>query len=135
MQIVLCPHALIKNGDKYLITQRSSNVNFAPDEWDIPGGHFKPGEEDIVFALKRKVNEEIGFEPNVSRIIYLFQNTPRPAGHYFQAVYECNYNNETITVNHEGHSEYKWVTVEEMLKLPLMKFLRSLAENILLKTR
>lgn len=130
----VCPHGLIKNSEgKYLITRRSVNVGFKPGEWDIPGGHFNPGEEDILEVLKREAFEEVGIFPKIGKIIYLFSEIQSPTRHQFQAIYECEYLGDEIKLDPLEHDEYRWLTPPEMLELPLMSFVRSLVENFLLK--
>jgi 8-oxo-dGTP pyrophosphatase MutT (NUDIX family) len=133
MQTFVCPHALIKNGDKYLIMLRSPETGFKPNEWDIPGGHFNEGEEDPLVVLNRETFEEAGIVPKVGNIIYLFSEIQSPTRHQFQAIYECEYQGDTINLDPVEHSEYRWATVDEMKELPLMKFLRSLVDNVLSK--
>ena len=133
MQTFVCPHALIKNGDKYLIMLRSPETGFKPNEWDIPGGHFNEGESDPIEVMKRETLEEAGIVPKIGKIIYLFSEIQSPVRHQFQAIYECEYQGDEIKLDPVEHSDYRWATPQEMLELPLMKFVRSLVENVLLK--
>ncbi len=132
-QVFVCPHALIKNGEKYLIMRRSPQTGFKPGEWDIPGGHFNEGEEDPVAVLLRESFEEVGIVPKVNKIIYLFSEIQSPTRHQFQAIYDCDYQGDEIKLDPVEHDEYRWATIEEMSQLPLMKFVRSLLDNYLLK--
>jgi 8-oxo-dGTP pyrophosphatase MutT (NUDIX family) len=124
-------HGLIKKGDKYLVTRRSINEHYMPEMWDIPGGHFDEGESDPNIVLKREIFEEVGLNIKINKIIHLFSEIQGEKRHQFQAIYECEYINGEVKLDLDEHSEYKWVTKEEMINLPLMNFVKSLAQNVL----
>ena len=52
--------AVIRKGDKYLITQRRE-LAVLPLKWEFPGGRVEPGETDEE-ALRREVRERLGVE-------------------------------------------------------------------------
>ncbi|MBZ4653323.1 MAG: hydrolase [Peptococcaceae bacterium] len=63
---LLVTAAIIRKGDKLLITQRRASGNL-PNKWEFPGGKVEEGEEPES-ALKREIMEELGFEIEVADI-------------------------------------------------------------------
>jgi 8-oxo-dGTP diphosphatase len=52
--------AIIREGNKVLITQRPDNVHLAR-LWEFPGGKVEAG-ESLEIALRREIREELGIE-------------------------------------------------------------------------
>ncbi len=126
-------HALIQNSEgKYLVTRRSQKNDWKPGEYDIPGGTIEFGENPIE-ALKREVLEEVGLEIKVNEPVYVFSYLSSPERHQFQIVYKCEYLEGDVKLNPEEHDEYQFLNNEEISKLPLIAFLKSLSDNYLNK--
>ncbi|MFJ6540252.1 NUDIX domain-containing protein [Streptomyces sp. NPDC091385] len=53
--------ALLRDGNKVLLCNRSPRRRRYPDVWDLPGGHVEPGELPGA-ALVRELREELGIE-------------------------------------------------------------------------
>jgi len=51
--------ALLRDGNRVLLCHRSPRRRWAPDVWDLPGGHVEPGELSGA-ALVRELREELG---------------------------------------------------------------------------
>jgi len=121
-------HGLIrKYGDaKYLVTKRSADNDYMPNKWDIPGGTIDAGETAIM-ALKREIHEETRLDIDKIDIKYVYTNLdPLPDKQYFQIVFECIMyicQPDAVVLDSE-HSEYKWLTINEMNELDLMPFVR-----------
>jgi isopentenyl-diphosphate delta-isomerase type 1 len=66
-------HVLVFNDNGELLLQkRSINKDVAPGMWDTSlGGHVAPG-EDIIYAAKREMEEELGVLPDKLEPIYTF---------------------------------------------------------------
>jgi 8-oxo-dGTP diphosphatase len=124
-------HGLIKNGNKYLITRRSKVNDWKPGEWDIAGGTVEFGELNPKEALAREILEETGLVVKIGNLIHLYSSMSGPLRHQFQFVYECDYQGGDIKLDPEEHEEFRWVSVEEMGKLNLIAFLRSLYDEFL----
>ncbi len=60
--------AIIRDGDRFLLTQRPAGSHFA-GWWEFPGGKIEPGEtaED---ALARECREELGIEVRVGALFH-----------------------------------------------------------------
>jgi 8-oxo-dGTP diphosphatase len=58
---VVC--AIIKKGDKILVTQRSEKMKL-PLKWEFPGGKLEKGEDEVK-CIKRELREELNIEVRV----------------------------------------------------------------------
>ncbi|MFA6081038.1 MAG: NUDIX hydrolase [Patescibacteria group bacterium] len=116
--------ALIKKGNKYLMTKRVSfdpkDREFYPYVWQFPGGGLEFGETPEETA-KREMIEEIGVE---IEIVSLIPKVYTEVRHNWQGIFVCflcKLKNEKskIILNHEA-SEYNWFELEQISKLKLM---------------
>lgn len=117
-------HALIKKGDKYLLTRRSKNDDYMPGYWDVPGGTIEFG-EDILKALKRELKEEVGLKVKIAEPFFAYNYLSGENRHQFMIVYHCNYVSGEPKLS-DDHDEYRWVSLEEMKKMKFIKFLKAL---------
>lgn len=85
--------------------------------WDLPGGRVNEGEEDLVESVKRELQEEVGdIEFELSPIVggctlrvSSDKANPRKVHHYYLGIYK-----QGEIVLSEEHSEFRWVTAEEV---------------------
>jgi 8-oxo-dGTP diphosphatase len=113
---------LIDDENRLLIMKSSDmNVQFA-GEWDLPGGHIHIG-EDAIDGLKREVKEETTLDITSPERIYEEGRIK---------FYKTRRYNGTIKLSEE-HTEYKWVTIQELDSYTIgAKFVR--AAKVALKT-
>ena len=100
--------AVIYNDDKLLLIKRSDYTVKHAGEWDLPGGHIEvdePKEE----ALRREVKEETGLEISD---IKLSRTTGKTT------FYRAHSKDRDVTLSNE-HTEYQWVSEEEVKKLEI----------------
>ena len=114
-------HALIKYGDKYLVTRRALTDDYMPGYWDVPGGTVEFG-EDIIDALKRELQEEISMEVEIGNVISVCGYLSDESRHQFQLVYACDYISGEPVLDADCHDEFRWVTLSKMAKLKKSNF-------------
>ena len=95
--------AVIYDENKVLIVKRSENLEKHAGEWDLPGGHIHEGEGDIE-GLKREVKEETGLDIASPEMVL---DDGR------KKYYKTREYSGTIEISDE-HTEYEWVTIEEL---------------------
>jgi 8-oxo-dGTP diphosphatase len=53
--------AILRSDDRVLLALRSAKRDWAPDTWDVPGGHVEQSETEVD-AVIREMREELGTE-------------------------------------------------------------------------
>ena len=127
-------HALIKRGDKYLVTRRPLHDDYMPGYWDTPGGTLDFG-EDLKAALNREVGEEIGLKIKIKEVISVCNYLSGPNRHQFMVTYTCDHVGGEPELDLNEHDEYRWVTLEEMGELKRITFLDQLYQELKLKSQ
>ncbi|MBR2603646.1 MAG: type II toxin-antitoxin system RelB/DinJ family antitoxin [Bacilli bacterium] len=109
---VVC--ALIMKDGKCLIARRNKNDHLN-GRWEFPGGR-RQGLEDEKKTLERAFNEI--FKMKVDIKDYLTHSICEYPGHIVDLkIYECDYVSGEFKL--DIHSEYKWVSIEELLDYDL----------------
>ena len=118
---------------KYLLLRRSSerypNIqNF----WDIPGGRINPG-TPLFENIRREVQEETKLPVIGTPELIAAQDIIRgQEKHIVRLTFTGGTNGEPLL--HEEHTEYKWLTLAEMLHVKeLDEFTREVIERGLVK--
>ena len=120
MELQVGVKILLKNKDgKYLVVCRSSKKY--PEvgaRWDIVGGRINIGEK-LIQNLEREVMEETGLEIEGKPKLIEAQDILRIQGkHVVRLTYLGNADGKVILS--DEHSDYKWLSLEEILKLEPM---------------
>jgi len=118
--------ALIEKDNKYLIARRSTGDVSVINKWEFPGGKVKDNETDED-AIEREIKEE--FELDIKTIKFLTNNVCEyPNKTVDLRLYECKYISGNFNLH--DHSEYKFVSKEELLSydlcladIPLAKYI------------
>ena len=118
--------AIIRINDTYLVLKRSKDAKVYPSYWDFAGGKIEHG-ENHKDALAREVKEETGIEILVedSEFIYIEEDV----GHAYCVLFGCEKSKGEVKLSSE-HTEFKWVTKEQALKLKLEPYLKEFFESI-----
>lgn len=100
--------------------------------WGIPGGKIKPNEPCEV-ALRREVLEETGLTLDSVRF-EMVQDCIQPPefykkAHFLLLNYVAQTSQEKVVLNEEAE-EYRWLPIEEALKLPLNTPTRILIDHV-----
>lgn len=108
--------AMLVRGDAVLLCHRSTDRQWYPDTWDLPGGHIEPN-ETAQKALVRELREELGItliEPlghhSFSRTTEEFELQVWITSQWTSSPSNC--------APHE-HDEIGWFTAEDVLSLQL----------------
>jgi 8-oxo-dGTP diphosphatase len=102
--------------ERYLLLKRSSEKDFGAGNWECVTGRVDQGEgfED---ALYREVREEVGLDVRAAFIIgttHFYRGEKRPENELLGVVYCCEVVRETAVQLSQEHSEYRWVTLEDI---------------------
>jgi len=119
--------AVLKREGKYLILKREPNTKVYPNTWDFPGGRLELL-ESLSDGLEREVREETGLGIKISNPIFTFSEVINEIPLVF-IVYSCQIEGEERINLSEEHTEYRWASKEEILKLDIEKFLRAYLEK------
>ncbi len=93
--------------------------------WELPGGKGEPGEQPEE-AVRRELHEELGSTACHVRLADRFEFTSR--GRSFELhVYDVFGPFEQIVLTE--HDEWRWVSLEESLQLPLVPSDRAVLER------
>ena len=115
---VVC--GVIKNGDKYLITQRGDKNNYG--KWEFPGGKVKENEHPFD-SIKRELFEELEFE-----IKPIHEITRYPFKKFNLIFILCEPKNPT-KIKLKEHLKFHWVQSDELFDFSFiegdLKFIES----------
>ena len=117
----LIAHGLVIKDGKVLLIKRSKikrgKPNFNAERWDVPGGTVEAGENPRM-AAEREIKEETNCTAIATNVICdMYQYDKEKNKEFLTLVYETDLNDcANIILDPEEHSEYKWISVDELLK-------------------
>lgn len=108
-------HKKINGVDKIFLPKRADTKKFLPGVFELPGGHVDFG-EGLEGALKREIKEEIQAEIVVGDPFAAFTYTNNiKRSHSIEVIYFARFIDDTsIILSPDDHSEYLWVTEDEL---------------------
>jgi 8-oxo-dGTP diphosphatase len=118
--------ALIRRGNQVLIGQRPPGHTLA-GQWEFPGGKIERGESPES-ALKRELQEELGIEADIGPLRFA-------ATHSYGDIsimilfYDVYYWKGEPKL--QQHTELRWTTPREFLKLSIPEANRKIAMNLI----
>lgn len=124
---------IIRNAaGEILLLQRSTNDDFMPGKWCLPGGKVDPG-EDSNQSAPRELMEEVGIAVPLSFIKTIHKTDPFKCSiHYYQGLLNENFswnstNNEPFLpiLDNEEHFRYEFVPFENLDRYDLLLDLES----------
>jgi 8-oxo-dGTP pyrophosphatase MutT (NUDIX family) len=116
--------AIIIQGDRILLGQRSPGRAFWPDVWDVFGGHVEPDEQPDQ-TLVREVQEELDISPTQWRQLEVLKEcVPAranvPAQDLIVHLYCVTaWNGSPVNRQPEEHSLIQWFSYAEAIQLDL----------------
>lgn len=131
-------HGLMKINNKYLVIKRTSikrgKPNSYPRYWDIPGGMVEAGELPRK-ALLREINEEVGLDASIVKIIHEDSNLDEEKDIVFtRLVYLCDVKNDDISninLQLDEHDEYRLIdSIEEMQGEKLVEYVVDVLNSV-----
>ena len=99
---------VVIKGNKFLAVQRSKTDYWMPLHWSMPGGHIME-DESAYHAAIRELKEETGIVSK--RMVFLGIKFNKDKKRL--ALYKCDDFDGDVKLNFE-HSDYKWITVDEI---------------------
>lgn len=132
MELQVGVKILLKNKEgKFLLLHR--NPKKYPEvgaKWDIVGGRITPG-ISLLENLKREVLEESGLEIIGEPRLLIAQDILKPDKHVVRLTYVGEAKGEVKLS--EEHSEFRWLTADELIKLePMDKYIKELLDKELI---
>jgi len=111
--------AVIRNkAGKYLILKRGDHEIAYPGKYTFPGGKME-NNDTVEETLIRETLEEAGLVLKPGKILLKDKSFTRPDGQTAKVFsYLCEVENETPVKISSDFTDYKWVTLEELRKLP-----------------
>ena len=116
--------ALIVQGDRILLGQRSPGRAFYPNVWDVFGGHIEPGERPEQ-ALVRELQEELDISPtqwlDLEIITDSIPSQKSMPAHDLIVHFYCitAWSGRPTNRQPEEHTAIKWFSYPEAIKLNL----------------
>jgi 8-oxo-dGTP diphosphatase len=105
--------------EKVFMPKRAATKKFLPGIFELPGGHIDFG-EGLVEGLKREIREELHKDITVGDPFAVFTYVNDIKGsHSIEVIYFVQFTDhpESVTLNPEDHSEYKWLAEDELGQL------------------
>lgn len=119
--------ALIEKDNKFLLAKRSTGDPNVMGKWEFPGGKVELNENEFC-AIEREIKEE--FELEIKAKEFLINNVCEyPTKTVDLRLYSCEYIDGKFNLH--AHSEYKWVSKDEIMSydlapadIPLAKYIK-----------
>ena len=117
---------LLRKGDKVLVGQRPVGHTLA-GHWEFPGGKIEKNESPEV-ALARELNEELGIEAEVGKLMLASTHSYGDTGIVILFYEVLFWKGEPKAVH---HMELKWVEPSELKSLTLPDANRKIVDRII----
>lgn len=109
-------------GDRVLLVKRSKWVKYSRGRWDLPGGALGEGETKLEAAI-RECQEEAGLEVLEKDLSLVAEQIGDRNGHKaLRVCFKLKLAEEFEPKLSFEHSEFKWVSKEEILETDLPEF-------------
>lgn len=113
---------------KFITLRRTETAPSHPLYWDLPGGDIEFNENPYKSML-REIKEETGLTARNLSLFDIFSGVNSIGDYWITTAYTAFVANNKLKISWE-HDLYKWVTVDEFLKLKIPKKLRGFAKNL-----
>jgi len=121
-----------KNKNLFLALKRSPDSFSRPNDWDLAGGNVLYGELYDA-SLRKEIQEEANLEIEDLRPAQVITNydDKKPIYYIFIGFY-CRAKNKDVKISYE-HSEYRWISKNEFIKLAPAEYLVNLVKAVFKK--
>lgn len=126
-KIVVALKGIILLEGKILIVKRAPNDQVGANTWEFAGGKLEFG-EGLEVALKREILEEVGLQVTAEKILYASTFQTDPFRQVVIIVYLCHALDKEVVLSKE-HSEYLWVSKEELKEYLPQEIILDLIKN------
>jgi 8-oxo-dGTP pyrophosphatase MutT (NUDIX family) len=106
---------LVRSG-RVLLVHRNQLKRWAPNRWDLPGGHVEDGESDVT-AVIRELKEELGVDASESQVHRVAQLQGDSYDLRIFVVRAWSGDPENCATNE--HDDLNWFTEHELATLTL----------------
>jgi len=113
---------------KFLTLRRTKTAPSNPLKWDLPGGDVDFGENPQK-AMSREIKEESNLIAKNLKVFDVAATIDSKGEYWVTAAYRGDIAKGKLKISWE-HDLYKWVSVNEFLKLRISKKLRRFAETL-----
>ena len=122
-------NAFLFNEDgKFLTMRRTKTAPSNSLKWDLPGGDVEFG-EDPIKSIKREIKEETGFTVGDLVPFDIEAHFDLKDEYWVTVAFKAFKPKGKMLISWE-HDLYKWVTIDEFLKLKIPKKLRKFANSL-----
>lgn len=133
--VIIAGRGLIQKDNKYLFLKRHE-LNSYPNKWELPGGKLNVLEK-IDDAIIRELFEETSLLVEVTKLVEHLDSKVHDRGGYkgytfVNIVSKTKISSGKLKLTHK-HSEYKWCTRKDILKLDLAPYMEKQIANLFLK--
>lgn len=109
--------AFIQKNEEILILKRPPHRDHAPNQWRIPYGRLKQG-EDFKQALKREIKEETSLEIDILYPINAFHfYRGKEQVEHVGVEFICNYISGEVKLDMQEEIDFQWITPENAIKI------------------
>ena len=119
--------AIVLYKGKALVIKREEHDEIGAGIWEFAGGKLEFG-EGLEDSLLREIKEETGLDAKVESLLYASTFFTDPARQVVILGYKCSVFNDSVVLSEE-HSEYKWVTEQELRALLAPGIIKDLDNN------
>jgi 8-oxo-dGTP diphosphatase len=107
-----------RGSGRILLLKRSDQADYMGGVWEDITGRMKQFEEPED-ALRREVREECGLEIEIVKplkVFHLYRGARTADNELVGIIYWCRSRSDQVVLSHE-HSDYRWLTPQEALRM------------------
>jgi len=119
---------LFNKDGKFLTIRRTKTAPSDPLKWDLPGGDVEFA-EDPLKAIARELTEETNLKGKDFRLFDIASQMNSSNIHWITLGYYATLQSGKLEISWE-HDLYKWVSLQQFLKLRISKKLRYFAQTL-----